>query len=67
MIAADTSRSFSPRQGASRLDQMLQDPLIRLMMASDGVADADIRSLASRVTAHRAAPTPSRNACTGCA
>ena len=28
------------------LDQLLQDPLIRLVMASDGVVEADIRRLA---------------------
>ena len=28
------------------LEQLLQDPLIRLMMASDGVVEADIRKLA---------------------
>ena len=28
------------------LEQLLQDPLIRLVMASDGVVDADIRKLA---------------------
>ena len=42
---------------ASRLDRMLQDPLIRLVMASDKVEEADIRRLADRVTA-RLSPLP---------
>ena len=45
---------------------MLQDPLIRLVMASDGVADADIRRLASRVVASKSGVAPARlNTCAG--
>ncbi len=44
---------------ASRLDRMLQDPLIRLVMASDRVEEADIRRLADRI-AGRPAVTISR-------
>lgn len=40
-----------PAAAASRLDRMLQDPLIRLVMASDKVEEADIRRLADRVAA----------------
>ena len=29
------------------LDQMLDDPIVRLLMARDGVAEADLRSLAA--------------------
>ncbi len=31
------------------LDQMLADPIVRLLMAKDGVADRDIRALAAAV------------------
>ncbi len=30
------------------LDQMLDDPIVRLLMARDGVAEADLRALATR-------------------
>jgi hypothetical protein len=40
-----------------RLDQLLSDPLIRLVMKSDGVADADLRRLA-RSFAERQVRTP---------
>jgi hypothetical protein len=33
-----------------RLDQLLADPLIRMVMASDAVQEADIRRLAARLT-----------------
>ena len=45
----------TPTLSASRLDRMLQDPLIRLVMASDRVEEADIRRLADRVAAR---PSP---------
>jgi hypothetical protein len=67
MIANAEPRTFEP--AASPLDRMLQDPLIRLVMASDGVEEADIRSLASRLALH--APSSSSAApgglCAGCA
>lgn len=31
------------------LDQMLDDPIVRLLMARDGVAEADLRGLAARI------------------
>ncbi len=41
------------RAHQSRLDQLLADPLVRQLMASDGVAEADIRRLAERVASRR--------------
>ena len=39
-------------------DQMLDDPIIRQLMARDGVAEADLRALAARVRPRRdASPT----------
>lgn len=43
------------------LDQMLDDPIVRLLMARDGVAEADLRALAARVRPVRGglpAPAP---------
>jgi len=31
------------------LDQMLNDPIVRLLMARDGVAEADLRSLVAHI------------------
>jgi hypothetical protein len=31
------------------LDQMLDDPIVRQLMARDGVVEADLRALAARV------------------
>jgi hypothetical protein len=67
MIASQTSKSFNPAPAPSRLERMLQDPLIRLVMASDGVADADIRQLANRLAARQVVSPAPRNACAGCA
>ncbi|MFC5343378.1 hypothetical protein ACETK8_20580 (plasmid) [Brevundimonas staleyi] len=36
------------------LDQILADPIVRLLMARDGVADRDIRALAAEVGARLA-------------
>jgi hypothetical protein len=67
MIADIETRPFaSPATPDSRLERMLRDPLIRLVMASDGVADADIRRLAGQLAARRSVPA-SANACAGCA
>ena len=44
-----------------RLEELLSDPLIRLVMASDAVEAADIRRLARRI-ASRPAPPPARPA-----
>ena len=58
---------------ASRLDRMLSDPLIRLVMASDKVEEAEIRRLASRVAARHILPPPPNSLlakprdCAGCA
>jgi hypothetical protein len=64
MIPDAEIRTFKP--AASPLERMLQDPLIRLVMASDGVQEADIRNLASRLAprtlSNRAA---SRGLCAG--
>ena len=38
-----------------RLEDLLSDPLIRLVMASDAVEAADIRRLARRIAPHVAA------------
>ena len=46
----------TPNAAATRLDRMLQDPLIQLVMASDKVNAAEIRRLADRITS-RAAPS----------
>lgn len=35
------------------LDQMLNDPIVRLLMARDGVAEADLRGLAARIRSRR--------------
>lgn len=35
------------------LDQMLNDPIVRLLMARDGVAEADVRGLAARIRSRR--------------
>lgn len=35
------------------LDQMLDDPIVRQLMARDGVAEADLRALAARVRPRR--------------
>lgn len=35
------------------LDQLLADPLVRLMMSSDSVEESEIRSLAEQVTRSR--------------
>lgn len=35
------------------LDQMLHDPIVRLLMARDGVAEADLRGLAARIRSRR--------------
>ncbi|HWQ87657.1 hypothetical protein [Brevundimonas sp.] len=35
------------------LDQMLDDPIVRLLMARDGVAEADLRGLAARIRPRR--------------
>lgn len=48
------------------LSDLLEDPIVRLVMASDGVSPADVRALAARVTARRwsapdAAVTPRRD------
>ena len=40
------------------LEQLLADPLVRLVMSSDDVEEADIRRLAKDVRAHRR-PAPS--------
>ena len=69
MSMADTGAT-RPATHASALERMLQDPLIRLVMASDGVVEADIRSLARRVAANRVAvpssdPIPHRHGCAG--
>lgn len=37
------------------LDQMLDDPIVRQLMARDGVAEADLRALAARVRPRRGA------------
>jgi hypothetical protein len=37
------------------LDQMLDDPIVRQLMARDGVAVADLRALAARVRPRREA------------
>lgn len=42
------------------LDQMLDDPIVRQLMARDGVAEADLRALAARVRPRRATP-PARS------
>jgi hypothetical protein len=44
------------------LDQMLADPIVRLLMARDGVAEADLRALAARIRPDRggALPAPAR-------
>ena len=39
-----------------RLDDLLRDPIIRLMMASDAVEEGDIRRLARSVTAAARSP-----------
>lgn len=39
-----------------RLDELLSDPLIRLVMASDAVEEADIRRLARSAGRRGAAP-----------
>lgn len=39
------------------LDQMLNDPIVRLLMARDGVAEADVRGLAARIRSRRGAMT----------
>jgi hypothetical protein len=41
------------------LDQLLADPLIRMVMTSDAVEEADIRHLAGRLALRKAA-SPSR-------
>lgn len=57
--------------GGSALDRLLQDPLIRLVMASDGVVDADIRQVARRIAARLPSAPPvrpaRRNGCAGLA
>lgn len=35
------------------LDEMLDDPIVRLLMARDGVAEADLRGLAARMRSRR--------------
>lgn len=37
------------------LDQMLDDPIVRQLMARDGVVEADLRALAARVRPRRGA------------
>jgi hypothetical protein len=37
------------------LDQMLDDPIVRQLMARDGVAEADVRALAARIRPRRGA------------
>ena len=49
-----------------RLDELLADPLIRLVMASDAVEEADIRRLA-HAAAHRAPPAGAPRAAAGAA
>lgn len=39
------------------LDQMLNDRIVRLLMARDGVAEADLRGLAARSRSRRGAMT----------
>jgi hypothetical protein len=47
-------RAYEPR-----LEQLLADPLVRQMMASDGVQETEIRRLAERITSHQVqAQTP---------
>lgn len=50
--------SLDAKASACRIDlnleQLLQDPLIRLVMASDGVIESDIRGLAQRASHRRA-------------
>lgn len=35
------------------LDQMLDDPIVRLLMARDGVAESDLRGLAAHIRSRR--------------
>lgn len=45
------------------LDQMLEDPIIRQLMARDGVAEADLRALAANVRSRgQVSPTGSKQA-----
>lgn len=37
------------QQPEMTLDQMLDDPIVRQLMARDGVVEADLRALAARV------------------
>lgn len=39
------------------LDQMLNNPIVRQLMARDGVAEADLRGLAARIRSRRGAMT----------
>ena len=52
-----------------RLEQLLIDPMIRLMMASDHISDEDLRRLAKpqrlQPASHRAAPSHAAP-CTAC-
>ncbi len=45
------------RQGELTLDQMLADPIVRLLMRRDGVEEADVRMLMARLHQQRAART----------
>ena len=42
------------------LDDLLSDPLVRLVMASDGVEEAHIRQLAQRIGRHERTKPPAR-------
>lgn len=42
------------------LDQMLDDPLVRQLMARDGVAESDLRALAARIRPLRGPSQSSR-------
>ncbi len=49
------------RQGELTLDQMLAEPIVRLLMSRDGVAEADVRALMARLRQRQVEPAPGRN------